>query len=450
MKTDELFSLYKNLENDIANLSKLNKSTDKFGLKRINHFLNLLGNPHQCYKSIHVTGTSGKGSTATMIASILGSEGFKTGLNISPSVQILNERFQINNKIIPTSKIRKTFDEMMPIIQDSGKHSEYGALTAFEIFASLAFMLFAKENIDVAIVEVGIGGMKDATNILDSQISVITNIGLDHTEILGNSVEEIAKHKIGVIKQEQIVISGVRQLSLQKMIAGYGASMKATFRQLGKDFQWKLCENKEQLSIAFQDKSFKGIGLNMAGEFQFDNAACATAASVAFKKDLSEKSVQNGLKGSFLPGRMEVVHRNPLVILDGAHNVDKISASTDAIIKSYTFDRKIVIFSIKSDKLYREILQYIVEGTSILILTSFKTKEGHRKPLETDILALEVRQIEPSLEIHFIHEPQSAMRFALSRARENDLIWVTGSFHLVGEIRNLWYPSYELLSQAEQ
>jgi dihydrofolate synthase/folylpolyglutamate synthase len=202
MNDARVLALYARLERDLAALIGPAHFSREIGLKleRITHLLSLLGNPQDQFASIHVGGTSGKGSTAAMISAMLTSAGLHTGLHLSPHLQILNERFQIDDRMAPTTLLARIWDEMKPAIDRVAMESPWGAPSYFEAQAALAFMLFARQKVDVAVVEVGLGGSLDATNVLRSRVAVITSIGLDHTEVLGDTVELIARDKAGIIK----------------------------------------------------------------------------------------------------------------------------------------------------------------------------------------------------------------------------------------------------------
>jgi dihydrofolate synthase/folylpolyglutamate synthase len=415
-------------------------------LERITHLLNLLGNPQNSYPSIHVGGTSGKGSTSTIIASILRQAGYKTGLHTSPHLQILNERFQINNRIIPTTKLLTCYKKIKPAIQEVARENPFGPPSNFEAQVALAFELFKDEQIDIAVVEVGLGGTLDATNVLKANIAVLTNVGLDHTDVLGDTIELIAQDKAGIIKPGQCVISGLTQPSTRKIVEDRCKSKQATLWQLNHHF---MIETDEETSftVKFPDRVYGNLHLGLLGDFQVNNAACAVAAVHAFYQHIPISAIRDGISQANLPGRMEIIQNNPTVVLDGAHNPDKMSAASKAVAKYFPNKERIVVFALKSGKAYPDVLPFVVENTKTLIITTFSTELWH--PFDPAILAKAAKRLNPDLDISIEPDPIQAIQLALSIANKEDLIWVTGSLYLVGNVRNYWYPMEVLINQNE-
>jgi dihydrofolate synthase/folylpolyglutamate synthase len=451
MNKDNIINQYKKLEEDFNALIPATRFSKDINMKleRIIHLLDLLGNPHNAFPSIHITGTSGKGSTSTMAASLLTAAGYRTGLHLSPHLQIMNERYQVNNQMVATSRLAEIYETIKPAIERVAKENPFGKPSYFEAQVALAFCLFQQEKVDVAVIEVGLGGTLDATNVLQSQVAVLTSIGLDHTEILGNTIELIAQDKAGIIKANQIVISGLTQSSTQSIVAERCEDQGAILWQLGKTFTCELEEDDETFKVAFPDKIYEGLRLNMQGPFQIMNASCAIGAVHAFTHGISESVARDGLKQAVLPGRMECAQQNPTVILDGAHNSDKIRAAADAIDKLYANKRRILVLSLKADKAYHDILPYLLTSGSVLIVTAFRVK-GLWEPLNPETLAQAASEIMPNLDIRIEPDPTQAIKQALSEATPDDLVWVTGSLYLVGDVREYWYPSDRLIVQAEQ
>lgn len=446
MDNNKTLALYHKLDSDFQSL--ITRGPLNLKLERITHLLDLLGNPQNSFPSIHIAGTSGKGSTAVMIASILREGGYKTGLHLSPYLQIINESYQINNRLVATSRLVEIYENIKPAIEQVAKENSSGRPSIFEAQVALAFCLFQQENVDVAVIEVGLGGTDDATNVLNSQVAVLTNIGLDHTEYLGKEIELIVSHKAGIIKPGQIVISGLTQASTQQFVAEKCTSQGATLWQLGQAFSYNIEENNDGFKVVCPDKTYKNIRVSMQGDFQIMNATCAIAAAHAFTKGIPESVVRDGLKRAFIPGRFERVQQNPTVILDGAHNPDKIHAASDAINKYYEKKRKVVVLSLKSDKNPHDILPYILESASVLIVTAFSI--GQWEPFKPESLAKLATKDFPNLDIRVEANPIDAIKLALSEAKAEDLVWVTGSLYLIGDVRKYWHSADELIIQAEQ
>jgi len=445
---NELIKYYFEFEKEINSITKPMYSSNATNkrLDVMEHFLDILGKPQNDFPSIHITGTSGKGSTSAMTSSILVTKGVKTGLFLSPHVQILNERFVINGKLIPTSYLVSIFDEIKPAILEIAEDSNYGRPSLFETFVAIAFCLFRKEKVDVAVVEVGIGGSFDATNVLNSNVSVITSVGLDHTKILGNTIEEIAVNKSGIIKPQQVVISGVEQPSVKAIVSQKAHIVGAELWQLGETIK-VVCQG-DRFSVYFPEKEYKEIEVNMLGGFQIHNAACAIGAVKGFvKDDISESIVREGINNTYLPGRMEVVQDNPTVVLDGAHNYDKVNAVIQAIVKSFPGKDRIAVIALKSDKNFKDIVPIIAKNTSFLIATSFS---GSGKSLAPEIIKEEAKKYMLENQILIINNPLEAVDTALEVSKSNNIILVTGSLHLVGNVRKKWFPTEAILAQLEE
>ena len=450
MNDARVLALYARLERDLAALIGPAHFSRDIGLKleRIAHLLALLNNPQDQFASIHVGGTSGKGSTAAMISAILTGAGLHTGLHLSPHLQILNERFQIDDRMAPTTLLARIWDEMKPAIDQVTKESPWAAPSYFEAQVALAFTLFARQKVDIAVVEVGLGGSLDATNVLRSRVAVLTSIGLDHTEVLGDTVELIAQDKAGIIKPGQAVISGVLPASAQAIIAARCAAQGATLWQLGSDFHLEATGN-ETFRVDLPNRSYEDLCLTMRGDFQLANAACAVAAAHAFTGGLPDHVVRQGLRRALIPGRVEEVQQNPTVILDGAHNEDKMRAAAAAVNKYYSGKRRVVVLAVKSDKAYRDMLPYALAGAHQLIITAFSAK-GPRGPVDPQALAQTAAQVAPNLPISVVLPPRRAVDQALAAAGADGLVWITGSLYLAGEVRQRWHPWRQLILQAQR
>ncbi|MEM7799541.1 MAG: Mur ligase family protein, partial [Chloroflexota bacterium] len=229
---------YQWLENRLHSLIGPVKFSSEINLRleRMTHLLSLIDNPHHAFRGIHVGGTSGKGSTSTMIATILEEAGYTVGLHTSPHLQILNERHRVNGKLVPTSLLCEAYAEMLPAVEEVKASSKFGAPSYFEAQVALSFYVFRKMGVEFGVIEVGLGGERDATNVLPAEIAVLTNVGLDHTEILGETVVEIAKDKVGIIKEGQTVVTGVHQPDVFRVVMRRCALVDAEMWMIGRDF----------------------------------------------------------------------------------------------------------------------------------------------------------------------------------------------------------------------
>jgi dihydrofolate synthase/folylpolyglutamate synthase len=447
----EIFKTYLELEQELHRLIGKEKFSAPINLRleRITHLLELLGNPHRDFPAIHVGGTSGKGSTATMISHILAAADYKTGLHLSPHLQILNERHQINNQVAPTSQLARLFREMAPAIEKVAAENPFGKPSYFEAQFALAMLLFHTEKVDVAVVEVGLGGARDATNVLPAQVAVLTSVGLDHTAILGDTIEAIARDKSGIIKPGQTVICGFLPESTREIVREKCEKESARLLQLNENFLGSFDEQSETCFLETPAGKLKDVKLNLSGKFQATNAACALAAVQALPHfSISEAAIRQGLQSARLPGRLEVIQKNPTVVLDGAHNPDKMKFAADEVTRKYKSPRRITVVAFKSDKDVAATLPHVLVGTDLLIISVFKPK-GLWEPLPPEQIAEIARSQQPGLPIKICPEPAAAVQQALATANPDDLVWFTGSLYFVGDVREFWYSSAQLVAQAE-
>lgn len=450
MKRDVILAQYRAIEHDLQQqtASLQFSASINLRLERITHLLHLLGDPHRTFPSIHITGTSGKTSTSTMTAAVLTQSGYKTGLHVSPYLQVINEGFQINNRMAPTSHLATITERIKPAIAEVTRDNPFGQPSYFEAKVAMAFCLFQEEQVDVAVVEVGLGGTLDATNVLPAHVAVLTNVGLDHTAILGDTVEQIAQDKAGIIKPGQIVVSGVSQPSVRQIVADRCAEQGATLWQRGEQFSYQQHDADNSLIMVVGNTVYNGLRLGMQGAFQAANATCAIAAVQAFVGEVAVSAVHEGLRQARVPGRMELMQHHPVIIIDGAHNPDKMRAAAQTIDASYGGRRRIVVVALKSDKDYQEVLRVALGGASVAIMTAFHIS-GPWKSFAPDMLAEAATAMMPDLDVRVVPDPIQAVQQALAMANPNDLIWITGSLYLVGNVREHWHSSDELIIQIE-
>ncbi len=369
------------------------------GLQRAKYFMRALGNPQNKIKVIHIAGTSGKGSTAYLTSHLLQSQGFRVGLFISPHIFDIRERMQIDNKL-PTKKlILKYFNQILPTILQMEK-CRYGMPTYFEILVGLAYYIFAQEKMDYGVIETGLGGRLDGTNTVTNKnkICILTKIGLDHTEILGNTLVKIASEKAGIIGKQQIVISNQPASSAdrssvtsnqvittkcrEKNATLYLIKPRKNYRliastQAGTFFDFTCAVDSSELSSETMLK-FKNIKLNLLGSYQVENCALAlTCLSILSKRDkfpISEKKLRSTLQKISIPGRMEIRKKaKGFFIIDGAHNPQKMTAfitSLKLIFPDQNFD---FILAFKKGKDFKRILKKILPLANHVFLTSFST-----------------------------------------------------------------------------
>ncbi|EKE25165.1 MAG: hypothetical protein ACD_5C00267G0001 [uncultured bacterium] len=380
------------------------------GIKRAKYFMRLIGDPQNKIKVIHIAGTSGKGSTAYLTSHILQSQGFKIGLSISPHVFDIRERMQIDNNLPSEKLILKHFNQILPIILKMEK-SKYGSPTFFEINVGLAFYMFAKENIDYAIMETGLGGRLDATNAATSKnkICLITKIGLDHTEILGNKISEIANEKAGIIQGENTVISHHSSVTALKVIKDICEKQNADLEVISKKnysiisstplktvfdfyFQSNIIPSKAQNQELTHTKCkpsktlkqvrdnntlyLKNIKLGLIGKHQAENCSlalsCLAILSLRDNFTIDKKLLRSTLRNITIPGRMEMLKINgQTFILDGAHNPQKMKTFIENLSFIYPNQKFVFVAAFKKGKDWKKMLEKIIPTAEKIYLSGF-------------------------------------------------------------------------------
>lgn len=425
-----------------------NPSFDPLG--RMRTLLKLLGNPEKKFKSIVVSGTSGKGSTAYFTSHILATSGYKTGFTISPHLQKVNERLQINGIEISDKEFVKMVTSMIHIIEVM-KKTKVGAPSYFEILLAMAFKYFSEQKVDIAVVEVGLEGKYDATNILLPLLVVLTNISLDHTQILGDTVEKIAEEAVSVIKHS-VVVSGVSQKSVLDIVEKKCGETNARLLLLGKDFEFKIKKTGLEGSIfdfMSPGKTLEDLKLAMVGKFQLENASMAIEAVLNLKKfgfKIFENHIIKALKTAFFPGRFEVINytldaKRYTLLLDGAHNPAKMQAFIKSLKTFYPKERKVFVVAFKEDKSIKEMLEEIMPVADAIIFTKFsiKTEVKVKASMGMESIRHYVECIKYKKIAETIYEEDAKKALEKALEMKPELIVVTGSLYLVGEIRNkLW------------
>ena len=439
-----------------------------FKLDRMRKLLDELGNPQQRVPVVHVAGTKGKGSTATMIAAVLSSAGFRTGLYTSPHLNCLEERWRIDGQNCTQRDLVELVNQLRPAVR---KLEQQTAVipTYFELTTALAWLHFAKARTDIAVIEVGMGGRLDSTNICHPLISVITSISLDHTQQLGNTLAAIATEKAGIVKPGITVISGVTQSEPQKAIQRVVKQQQAPLFSLNEHFSFQVVDrafssNRSSKypphrstqsttartvfdyfeAAAAEGTSLTGLTLSLAGDHQAANAAIAVCAVRQLQRQgwtIHDRHIRQGLSNVRCPARVEILAEHPLVIVDAAHNLASAEA-LEAALGHYIPSRAsaILIFATSQDKDAAGMLEVLLPRFEHCILTRYRNNP-RALPAE-QLLAI----IEPMKRtagddrfptIHMSATPSEAWQTAREIAQSSDLICVTGSFFVAAEIREL-------------
>ncbi len=413
----------------------------KPGLERMRALVGRMGNPQLAWPAIHITGTNGKTTTARAAAAILERKGKRTGRYISPHLQSANERICIDGRPISNAEFASIMTELEPLVEET--NAETGdPLSYFEISTALAFRHFADRKVDVAVIEVGMGGIWDATNLVQSRVAVITNVGLDHAAELGNDKASIAREKIGIIKSAATVITAEVDPEILTMIREKCEAERAELRVLGRDFKvlynvsYGVSSGKIGQVFGMRGllRQYDQLYLPLLGEFHINNAACAVAAVEAFqgnRRNISAEDVEKGLARVASPGRLEVVAFDPMLILDGAHNPDGARKLAVVLDNDLDYEKLYLVVGILEDKDYEEMLDILVPMADTVIVT--RSGNPRAAPAETLRRLVEDRFKKKSEMAATIPE---ALKRAKTLASVSDLICVTGSLYTVGEARD--------------
>ncbi len=412
----------------------------KPGLERMRALCNRIGNPQLSFPAIHITGTNGKTTTARAAAAILEGKGKRTGRYISPHLQSVTERICIDGRPISDRDFASCMTGLQPFVEEA--NAETGdPLSYFEISTALAFKYFAAREVDVAVIEVGMGGIWDATNLVQSRVAVITNVGLDHAAELGNDKVSIAREKIGIIKAGSLVITAEVDPAILAMIREKCEAEHAELRVLSRDFKvlynisYGIGSGKigQVFGLRGLLRQYDQLYLPLLGEFHINNAACAVAAVEAFlgnRQNLSAEDVEKGLARVASPGRLEVVAFDPLLILDGAHNPDGASKLAAVLENDLDYEKLYLVVGILEDKDYEEMLDILVPMADTVIVT--RSSNPRAAPAETLQRLVENKFKKNCETVATIPE---AIKRAKTLASVSDLICVTGSLYTVGEAR---------------
>lgn len=397
----------------------------KLGLSTIKKILGGLGNPQDRFKCIHVAGTNGKGSIASSLSAILHAAGYRVGLYTSPHLVRFNERICINNHPVPDENVVASFEAVKAV--KSGARE----LTFFEYSTAMAFNEFAKQNVDWAIIETGMGGRLDATNIINPSLCIISNISLEHRMYLGDTIQEIAAEKGGIIKRNCPVVTGVKQKRAICVIEEIAQKKSSPLYRIGREF--KVRRNRSGTFTYFGiENVLRDMTTSLLGNHQIENAALSLAACEILKKNktrLSIRNIREGLSKNQWPGRLEVVSTAPLILLDGAHNL--IAARNLArFLAEKLSNRKItLVIGILDDKPHEAILRCLVQVSDKVILTRSRIDRA----LAPEILYPIAKKIVVDTKI--IPEVSNAIRYAINNAAPEDAICIAGSLYVVGEAK---------------
>ena len=401
----------------------------KYGLDRMRVLMSLLGNPQEDYPIIHVTGTNGKGSTIAMLSSLFVHHGQKVGAFVSPHLIDYTDRFLINGNVIP----EEDFEIVGNLVQQAEVKliDEYEPLSFFEIMTAMALVYFSRKKVEIALLEVGIGGLLDTTNIIHSTMSVITSIGMDHEEMLGNTLEEIAIQKTGIFKQNQVVILGNLPTEALQVAEVVGKAYNCDLHTFEREFKIEPFEDGFIFTNA--DTRIHISYLNLKGKYQLENAAVALECFLRFEKKfqlpIELSAIQESFQTVTWPGRMEVVHQSPTVILDGAHNIHALKRFVETVKQHGELEAQhTILFSALKRKHYIEMVDYLRKELpeARLVVTTFEYAGAIEK---TDY---------PSSEIEFVENAQQFIENYINKMSDEETLWITGSLYFISFVRKIF------------
>ncbi len=416
-------------------------SPRRFDLTNMHALMGMLGDPHSRLRAVHVAGTKGKGSTCAMIASVLQTAGYQVGLFTQPHLHTFRERIQIDGH--PISE-----EEMVALLEKQKRSIEkLPDPSTFEIMTALAFQYFAEQEVDFAVIETGLGGRLDTTNVLDPLVAAITSISYDHTYILGDTLEKIAGEKAGIIKEEKPVVCAPQQPEALKVIDRTCRQRHARLILVDWDWRWKRtgvsiegqavrvdCQIPDEGGLMGQGATDE-FWVPFLGLYQLENATTAIATLDQLHRQgfsMSLRDLRKGLEAATWPGRLEILSRNPLLMVDGAHNVDSMRRMTGTLVDDLSFDRLIVVAGFSADKDIAGMMDELSSTADELVLT----KSIHPRSADPEQVA--ERYSDNRTHVTIVEDVPAALWFALEEAQPEDLVCVTGSLFVVAEARAAW------------
>ncbi len=406
------------------------------GLAQIQGLLELMGNPHLTYPVIHVTGSKGKSSTSAMITMLAGAHGLSVGTYTSPHLETVRERLSYNGRDSTAEEFAQAVDDVraFDVLVDDDPERR---LTYFEFVTAVALAWFADRAVDLGVIEVGLGGRLDATNVVESAVAVVASIALEHTAYLGDTLEEIATEKAAILKPGGTLVTGEMPPEAMAVMEARAAELDSPHLAYGRDFQ--LLEEVQavggwDISIDGVYEHYEEIHIPIHGRHQLRNAAVAVAATEAMLgRALDPEAVREGLAALSVPGRLEVAGRRPLVVLDGAHTPESMAAGADALDEEFPpFLWKVVLGAL-SDKKLDELVGTLAGITGEVFAVTAPSERG----IPSSDVAAAARAVMPDREVRDCGSVADGVHAAVAAAGQDGAILVTGSMYVVGEARTL-------------
>lgn len=414
------------------------KFAEKPGLLRVHHLLYLLGNPERDVRAIHIAGTNGKGSTVAYLCRLFRQAGYTVGTFTSPYIRNFNERIRVNGESISDTDLVALIQMIQPLVEEMDQDPELEGITEFEIITAMMFYYFAKKKPDIAIIEVGLGGMYDSTNVITNPlVTAISTVGFDHMDILGNSLEEIAKQKAGIFKPNVPVVLGNLPDEAKKVCVEYAETLHCPIYQYGRDYTLKyLGRSQKRIGEKFNFKddmrSAKRLVTPLIGQHQVENAAFALQIfDVIARRDkirLSTNDIQHALNNVKWPGRMEIFQQEPLIILDGAHNEPAMNCLINNLKLEYQNYHVNVLFAAIQGKSYDAMIHCLESMDNVdITLVTFDSPKS--------LTAEQLSVYENDDRVHISTNWHKSFFEILNNTGENDMIVATGSLYFISEVR---------------
>jgi len=430
-----------NFLNGMTNYEKMTRigyNTTNFNISRMNRLLAGLGNPHKSLRSVHIAGTKGKGSTAAMLGAMLSNCSKTVGLYTSPHLVNIRERIQVNGEMISEQDMTRLMAEIAPVVKKLASAQP----TFFEIMTAMAFLYFVEREVDLAIVETGLGGRLDSTNVVKPEVCAMTSISYDHMGQLGSTLEKIAEEKAGIFKPGIPAVSAPQADSVRSVLTRIAAKNKTPLRFAGKEIEFsyrfessRVAGPHTRVSLISGDTRFEHLHVPLPGDHQAINCGLALSVMAILKErgfEIDDQLAIEGLAKARLPGRMEIVYDNPRIMIDGAHNAASVQALMRAIGQHVPYDSMVVIFGCRADKDVAGMLSHIQLGADKVIFTDGgmpRSCDPHELSVQYSELCGKMAQVGPTLE--------EALEIAERAVTREDLICITGSFALIGRAKQL-------------
>jgi len=408
-----------------------------FDLSEFEHFLARLDHPHRRLKTVVVAGSKGKGSTAAMIASMAQASGLKAGLYTSPHLCSIRERIRVDSEIVSEEVFAALVSDLMPHIEAAGMAGLRRFRTFFEILTAMALVHFQRVGVDLAVLEVGLGGRLDATNVATPLVSVITSISLDHTEVLGDTIAQIAREKAGIIKPHGLTVVAPQRLDALEVIREVCSTQDARLLDVSQELRWRPLSCSWQGSVFDLQgpvRTYPALEIPLAGPHQLLNAATAIATTEQLQMQalpISVEGIRRGMQQVQWEGRLETVSRQPWIVLDGAHNRDSARCLREALMTCFQYRRLILVLGISANKNLAGIIEELTSMAAVTVTTRAMVPRAAPPQRVADLAA------QWGAQIIVEEDTQKALAQAIAATEPDDLLLVTGSLYLVGDAKRI-------------